>query len=93
MSWAPGTLRFFNIFLPNTGEDQKKVLAERGAHDTVPYVKSIPGYCITFIKRLDESLSLQLLEYKPLISLGLYVEISWQTLNEMGPCPLGQYYC
>ena len=42
---------FCNIFLPNTGEDQQKVLPfERGAHGTVPYVKSVPGYCITFMK-------------------------------------------
>ena len=25
LSWAPGTLRFRNIFLPNTGEDQKRL--------------------------------------------------------------------
>ena len=49
---------FRNIVLPNTGEDQKKILPfERGAPGTVPYVKSVPGYCITFIKRLDEGLS------------------------------------
>ena len=35
----------------------KKVLSERGAPGIVPYVKSVPGYCITFIKRLDEGLS------------------------------------
>ena len=36
----------------------KKVLPfERGAPGTGPDVKSVPGYCITFIKRLDESLS------------------------------------
>ena len=29
---------FRNIFLPNTSEDQKKVLSEREAHGTVPYV-------------------------------------------------------
>ena len=28
----------------------KKVLYERGAPDTVPYVKSVPGYCIKFLK-------------------------------------------
>ena len=48
---------FRNIFLPNTGKDQKNVLrSERGAPGTVPYVKSDPGYCITFIQRLDENL-------------------------------------
>ena len=47
-----------NIFLPNTGEDQKKIFPfERGAPGTEPYVKSVPGYCITFIKGLDEGLS------------------------------------
>ena len=48
---------FRNNFLSNTGEDQKKVLSERGAPRTVPYVKSVPGYCITFITRLHEGLS------------------------------------
>ena len=48
---------FRNIFLPNAGEDQKNVLSERGAPGTVPYVKPVPGYCITFVKRLDEGLS------------------------------------
>ena len=53
---------FCNILLPNTGEDQKKVLpSKRGAPGTVPYVKSVPGYCITFMKKLDEDLSYQLL--------------------------------
>ena len=46
-----------NIFLPNIGEDQKQILHERGAPGTVPYVKSVPGYCITFIKRLHEGMS------------------------------------
>ena len=40
---------------------KKKVLSERGAPGTVPYVKYVPGYCITFVKRLDEGLSQQLL--------------------------------
>ena len=56
LSWAPGTLNFCDIFAPNTGEDQK-VLSECGVPGTVPCVKSVPGYCITFIKRLDENLS------------------------------------
>ena len=57
--WAPGTLEFSQYFMPNTGEElkTKKVLCERGAPGTVPYVKSIPGYCITFIKRLREGLN------------------------------------
>ena len=46
--------KFSNIFLPNIGEDQKKVLpSERGAPRTLPYGKSGPGYFVTFIKRLD----------------------------------------
>ena len=55
---APVTIGDFrNIFLPSIGEDQKKVLLfEHGALDFVPYGKSGPGYCITFIKRLDEGL-------------------------------------
>ena len=35
--------------------------SERGASGTVPYVKFVPGYCITFIKTLDEGLNKQLL--------------------------------
>ena len=39
---------FRNIFLPNTGEDQKKILpSERGAPCTVSYGKSVTGYYIT----------------------------------------------
>ena len=38
----------------NIGKDQTKVLlSERVAPGTVPYGKSGPGYCITFIKSLD----------------------------------------
>ena len=50
---------FCNIFLPNIGEDQKKShhLSAGLLAGTMPYYgKSGPGYCITFIKRLDESL-------------------------------------
>ena len=55
---GPLALRdFCNIFLPNIGEDQKQVLYERGAPGTVPSGKSVPGYCITFIKRLQEGLN------------------------------------
>ena len=57
LSWAPGTLRFSQYFPANTGEDQQKVLSKRWAPGTVPYVKSVPGYCITLKKRLDEGLS------------------------------------
>ena len=56
--WHFGDFR--NIFLPNIGEDQKKVSpAEHGdpSSGIVPYYgKSGPGYCITFMKRLDEGL-------------------------------------
>ena len=63
---------FRNIFLPNIGEDQKKVLlSECGARGTVPYVgKSGSGYFITFVKRLDEGLRWQLFGQKPLIDQG-----------------------
>ena len=48
---------YLNVFLPNTGEDQKKVLpSKRGAPRTAPYGKSGPDRCITFIKRLDKDL-------------------------------------
>ena len=50
LRWASGAgplalWDFCNIFLPNTGKDQKNVLrSKRGAPGTVPYVKSDPGY-------------------------------------------------
>ena len=52
---------FRNIFLPNTSKDKKKVYlsAEPLVLCHMLYVKSDPGYCITFIKRLDEGLSYQ----------------------------------
>ena len=59
VAWGPWHFRDFSkTFLPNIGEDQeKKVLpSESGATDTVPYGKSAPGYCITFIKRSAENL-------------------------------------
>ena len=66
-----------NIFLPNVGEDQKRVLpSELWAPGIVPYGKSGPGHCVTFIKRLDEDLRLQLLGQKPLISSGLYIHLN-----------------
>ena len=49
---------FCNIFLSNTGENQKKVLPfERGLQALSHYVKSVPDYCITFMDRLNEGLS------------------------------------
>ena len=53
--WYFGDFR--NIFLPNTGEDQKQVLpSERWAPGTVPYGKFGRGYCITVVKNLDEGM-------------------------------------
>ena len=71
--WAPDTLGFLQYIAAKYRWRPKKALSEGAASGTVPYVKSAPGYCITFIERLDEGLSKQLLEQKPLISLGLYV--------------------
>ena len=57
---------FHKIFWPNIGEGQKKVVPfEHGALGTVPYGKSAPGYCITFIKKLDKDLSRQPLGQNP----------------------------
>ena len=48
---------FCDILLPNIAKGQKKVSpSEHGALGTLPYGKSCPGYCITFIKKLDEGL-------------------------------------
>ena len=48
---------FANIFQPSIEEDQKKSLTnERGIPGTVAYGKFGPAHCVTFIKRLDESL-------------------------------------
>ena len=44
---------FYDIFLPNIGKDQKKVLpSEHGASGTLHHGKSGPGFCITFMKSL-----------------------------------------
>ena len=44
-------------FLPSIVEDEKKVLPfDRGAPGTVPYGKSGLGYCIMFLKKLNEDL-------------------------------------
>ena len=58
---GPRHFEIFAIFLRQIQVKTKKVLSECGAPGTVPCVKSVPGYCITFIKRLDENLSWQLL--------------------------------
>ena len=57
LSWVPGTLGFLQYFPTKYRSTPKKVLLEREVPGTVPYLKSVPGYCITFIKRLDEGLS------------------------------------
>ena len=57
LSWALGTSRFSQYFSAKYRRRPKKVLSERGAPGTVPSVKSVPGYCIMFIKRLDGGLS------------------------------------
>ena len=57
IAWSPGHFEdFCNIFPPNVGKDQKIYPSDRRAPGTVPYGKSGPGYCITFINRLDEGL-------------------------------------
>ena len=55
---APGTLGFSQYFPSKYRWKPKKALSERGASGTAPYVKSAPGYCITFIKSLEEALQL-----------------------------------
>ena len=47
----------FKIFAVFSYQIQVKTLSERRAPGTVPYVKSVPGYCITCIRRLDKALS------------------------------------
>ena len=48
---------FYDVFLPNIGKGQKEVVpSEHRAPGILPYGKSGPGCCITFIKRLDEGL-------------------------------------
>ena len=47
---------FRNIFLPNIGEDQKSLAIWARGPGTVSYGKTVPGYCITFIKRLEDGL-------------------------------------
>ena len=47
---------FCNIFLPNISEDQKNPSIWGRGPGTEPYGKYGAGYCITFIKSLDEDL-------------------------------------
>ena len=47
---------FCNIFLPNISEDQTSPTIWALGSGTVPYGKYGAGYCITFIKSLDEGL-------------------------------------
>ena len=66
---------FCYSFLPNIGEDQKQKKSYQLSAGTqaLCHGKSGPGYCIAFIKRLDQGLRLQLLKQKPLISPRLYI--------------------
>ena len=52
-SWHSGD--FCNIFLPNISEDQKSPTIWTLGPASVPYGKYGAGYCITFIKSLDEA--------------------------------------
>ena len=54
LSWANGTLGYLQYFRAKCRSKPKKFLSERGI---MPYVKSVPGYRITLIKKLDEDLS------------------------------------
>ena len=54
-SWHFGD--FCDIFLPNISEGQKKSYhLSTGPRHSAIYGKSGPGYCISFIKRLNEGL-------------------------------------
>ena len=69
--------RFSQHLYPNISEDQKKSYdfseGPLTSRPTAPYCgKSGPHLCITFIKRLDVGLRLQLLGRKLSISFGLY---------------------
>ena len=47
----------YDIFLPNIAKGQKKFLPSvHGAPGTLPHGKSGPGFCITFIEKLDKGL-------------------------------------
>ena len=73
-----GNLEIFAtcLELPNVGNDQKKShhLSAELLAGTLQYdCKSDPGYCITFIKKLDEGLRKQLLGQKLSYSAGLCI--------------------
>ena len=55
---APGTLEVFakSSCLIQVKTTKTVLPSESGAPGTVPYGKSAPDYCITFIKRLHEGL-------------------------------------
>ena len=72
---------FCYMFLPNISENQKKSYHRRAGLLALCHGKSGSGYCITFMKRLDDCLRLQLLEQKPLISFRLYIYIFDKNLN------------
>ena len=52
---APGTLKIFakSSCQIQVNTKKKVLLFENGAIGTMPSDRSTPGYCITFIKRLD----------------------------------------
>ena len=80
---------FRNIFQPNTGEDQIKVLSEHGAPGTLSYGKSIPGYCITFIKKIRWGLQLATFRIKTL-NFARVIRLNWlANIKLKGPGPPG----
>ena len=84
---------FRNIFLPKIGENQKSLNFWARGPFTVSHGKSDPGYCITFIKRLDENLRKQLLGQKLPNFMG-YTFTLVEKIELMGLEPPGrQYYC
>ena len=53
---APGFWGFLQHLQPNISEEQKSLTIYARGTSTVLFGKFGPGYCITFIKRLDEGL-------------------------------------
>ena len=71
MRRPPALWEFRNIFLPNTGEDQKKSCHLSAVPLALCHMVN-PSLVITLRspKRLEDGLSSQLLKQKPLISPG-----------------------
>ena len=84
---------FREIFLPNVGEGQKKSyhLSARPLA-LLPYGKSAPGYCIAFMKRLDEGLKRNLLDKTLNFTRVTHINRTAKT-ELMGPGPPCQYFC